>query len=367
MELKTTAAPALTTFYAYLTSGCNCACQHCWFVPERQSQAPGGDALLQPEVLRRAIEQALPLGLNSIKWTGGEPTLHPRFSDFLHLQQEFGLDGLIETNGMLVTDELASLMAETGVSRVSVSLDSAVSATHDRIRGVEGGFEQTLNGIKALVAAGYDPELILTLQRSNVVELRDFFSLATDLGAGSVKLNVMQPVLRGATLAAEGEGLSIQEILDLSNKLQGEWAESFDIHIQLDVPMAFRPLSSMISGEHAGACSISHVLGVLPRGEYALCGVGQHVPELAMGEIMTSDLAIVWSEHPVLQQLRDGLPGKLQGICCECLMKSACFGSCVAGNYQLSGDLLAPYWFCQQAADLGLFPVSRRMTPQDRS
>ena len=366
MGIKTANTPALATFYAYLTSGCNCACQHCWFVPERQSHSLGAETLLQPEVLRRAIEQALPLGLNSIKWTGGEPTLHPRFSDFLYLQQEFGLDGSIETNGMLVTDELAVLMTETGVSRVSVSLDGAASVTHDHIRGVEGGFKQTINGIKALVAAGYDPELILTLQRSNVLELKDFFALAHDLGAGSVKLNIMQPVLRGAALTEEGEYLSIQEILNLSNQLQGEWSEKFDIHIQLDVPMAFRPLSKVITGDHAGACGISHVLGVLPRGDYALCGIGQHVPDLAMGEIMTSDLASVWKEHPVLQELRDGLPGKLQGICCDCLMKSACFGSCVAANYQLSGDLMAPYWFCQQAADLGLFPVMRRISSQGR-
>jgi SynChlorMet cassette radical SAM/SPASM protein ScmF len=367
MEIKTLGGtPMLTTFYVYLTSGCNCACQHCWFVPERLSQPLGDDALLQPEILRHAIKQALPLGLSSIKWTGGEPTLHPRFRDFLSLQQEFGLDGIIETNGMLVTNELANLIAETGVGRVSVSLDGAKPATHDRLRGVEGGFEKTRSGIKALVAAGYDPELILTLQRRNVVELNDFFALAVDLGAGSVKLNIMQPVLRGARLTEDGEGLSVLEILELAKQLEGDWSKRFEIPILLDVPMAFRPLSNMISGKHAGACSISHVLGVLPRGDYALCGVGQHVPELAMGAIKTSNLEHVWSEHPVLQQIREGLPGKLQGVCSDCLMKAACLGSCVAANYQLSGDLLAPYWFCQQAADLSLFPLARRMTSQEK-
>ena len=41
-------------------------------------------------------------------------------------------------------------------------------------------------------------------------------------------------------------------------------------------------------------------------------------------------------------------------------MKAACRGSCVAANYQAAGDLFAPYWFCQQAAEQGLFPASRR-------
>jgi hypothetical protein len=40
-------------------------------------------------------------------------------------------------------------------------------------------------------------------------------------------------------------------------------------------------------------------------------------------------------------------------------MKVQCLGSCVAQNYYRSGNLTAPYWFCQQAYEMGLFPASR--------
>ena len=352
--------PVLSTLYIYLTKGCNCACSHCWFVAERASQGPKHGAMLKVDTLRRAIEQALPLGLASLKWTGGEPTLHPQFPELLQIQKEFGLSAAVETNGMLVTRALAEQMKAADVFQVSVSLDSADEVVHDTIRGVKGGFKQTVKGIQELVSAGFQPELILTLQRVNYKGLVRFFTLAEDLGAGSVKLNVLQPVLRGEKLLLEGESLSVREILGISEAIENKFIKNTSLTIHLDLPMAFRPLAKILSGEKAGVCKILNILGVLPHGEYALCGVGQHVPELAMGNVMTTSLQKVWSSHPVLQQIREGLPEHLQGICSQCLMKSACFGSCVAANYQLSGNLLAPYWFCEQADAEELFPNSRR-------
>ena len=354
----TTVVPTLRTFYVYLTSGCNCACRHCWIVPA----AAGHGEFLAPAQLRRAIEQGLPLGLQSLKWTGGEPTLHPQFAAMLALQREFGLYASLETNGMLVDDRLAVQLQDAGVESVSVSLDGAKPATHDVIRGVRGGFERTCAGIRALAAAGYHPELILTLQRANVSELEDYLELAAALGAGAVKLNVMQPLLRGAEMIAGGEALGVAEILALGRQLEGEWRGRFTLPVTLDVPLAFRPLGALLDGTAGGVCDIAHILGILPGGAYALCGIGSQVSELVMGRIDEVDLAQVWRNHPLLQRLRRGLPGELQGICAVCLMKAACRGSCVAANYKESGDLFGAHWFCREAAQRGIFPASRRAT-----
>ena len=350
--------PQLRTLYLYLTEGCNCSCRHCWIVGERFGQSGKEMAVLDPALLRRALEQALPLGLTSVKWTGGEPTLHPGFAQMLSLQKELGLTGVVETNGMLVDDQLANQMKESGVSQVSVSLDSSNPAIHDSIRGVAGGFRRTVAGIRSLVAADYRPELILTLQKTNYCDLQSFLTLAVQLGAGSVKLNVLQPVLRGQSMMTGGNALSVRETLDIK-----AWLESnvvTELPVSIDLPLAFRPLSKILSGQESGTCQIFTILGLLARGEYALCGIGQHVPELAMGDVREVSLAEVWQCHPVLKRLRRGLPGQLQGICADCLMNGACMGACVASNYQVSGDLLAPYWFCEEAVRQGLFPASRR-------
>jgi len=50
---------------------------------------------------------------------------------------------------------------------------------------------------------------------------------------------------------------------------------------------------------------------------------------------------------------------RLEGICGQCIMKGLCLGSCVAQNYYRSRNLWAGYWFCEEARERGLFPVSR--------
>jgi hypothetical protein len=40
-------------------------------------------------------------------------------------------------------------------------------------------------------------------------------------------------------------------------------------------------------------------------------------------------------------------------------MNAQCLGSCVANNYYLHHDLLAPFWYCEDALNAGLFPASR--------
>lgn len=347
--------PALTTFYVYLTSGCNCACRHCYFVDNGAGRGSSGQ-ILDPDCLRRAITEALPLGLRRLKWTGGEPTLHPAFATLLRLQRQFGLAASLETNGLLVDRRLAELLGQCGVEQVSVSLDGATAASHDAIRGVEGAFERTLGGIRALVDAGYAPELILTLQRDNVAELDAYLALAGQLGAGAVKLNVLQPFAGGESLLREGHALSIAELVGIA---QGLPANLAGMPVRMSVPWAFRPISRLVTGDQDGTCNVLHILGVLPHGEYALCGAGQRLAGLAMGTIMSSSLDEVWSRHPVLQRLRAGLPEQLQGVCGDCLMKGACRGSCVASNVVVGGDLFAPHWFCQQALAAGLFPASR--------
>ncbi|MDT8440772.1 MAG: radical SAM protein [Desulfuromonadales bacterium] len=351
-----TTTPPLRCFYLYLTSGCNCACRHCWIVADRQG--PTGGQFLPVERVRQAIEQALPLGLNSLKWTGGEPTLHPDFPMLLDLQAEYRLAGRVETNGILLTAGLARQMRATGVESVSVSLDGARAATHEAIRGVTGCFDKTVRGIEHLVAAGYRPELIFSLQRGNRAELPELIRLAERLGAGRIKINLVQPLLQGKELTRQGETLTVAEVLDLAAALAADNVERTALPVELDLPPAFRPLSRFVAGE-GGVCDILHILGILPRGVYALCGIGEHVAELALGEIHQNALARIWSTHPVLVSLREGLPTKLQGVCADCLLRAACRGNCVAANFQLGRNLFAPFWFCASALEQGLFPPSR--------
>jgi len=352
--------PPLNALYFYLTEACNLRCRHCWIEPPHQSAKRQYPAV-EPELFRHIIAQAKPLGLSSVKLTGGEPLMHPRIGELLAILREEKLRFNVETNGVLCTPELAQDLVRSGLYHISVSLDGADAETHEWVRGVTGCFEAALQGIRNLVAAGCRPQVIMTLMRRNAGQIEAVVRLAESVGASSVKFNIVQPTARGVRMHEAGETLPIREIVRLGAWVEDELSAGTKLRLFYSHPVAFRPLGKIYGreGSGCGVCGIHGILGVLGNGSYALCGIGETVPELVFGDAAKDALADVWRDNAVLNEIRGGLPRKLEGVCGDCLMKVVCLGSCIAQNYYRSRSLWAPFWYCEDARKAGLFPEGR--------
>jgi SynChlorMet cassette radical SAM/SPASM protein ScmF len=356
-ESTTVSEYPLRRLYFYLTEGCNLACRHCWLAPKYDADGTKYGSL-PVEAFKTIIGEAKPLGLHAVKLTGGEPLLHPKIGDLLGTVREEDLSLAVETNGVLITPELARAIAECKDAFVSVSLDGADAGTHEWVRRVPGSFEKALNGVRCLVKAGLRPQLIMTLMRRNAGQMEALVRLAEGEGCESVKFNLAQPTERGSQLAEGGEALTVGEMIELGRYAEGPLAEGTDLRIVYDHPLAFRPLHRIARGNN-GVCGILGILGVLWDGQYALCGIGSSVPELCFGVVGQDHLADVWTGHPRLVEIREGLPDRLEGVCSRCLMRRRCLGSCLAQNYYRHGGLWAGHWFCAEAHEKRLFPASR--------
>ena len=166
---------------------------------------------------------------------------------------------------------------------------------------------------------------------------------------------------------AEGETLSIAELVELGAWVENQLAAKTRLRLIYSHPVAFKPLNRIFGerGDSCSICGIFGIIGVLASGSYALCGIGESVPELIFGHASSDQLKAVWENNPVLNEIRNGLPKLLKGVCGDCLMNSRCLGSCVAQNYYRSQDLLAPFWYCEAAMKEGLFPKSRTRLAQN--
>jgi SynChlorMet cassette radical SAM/SPASM protein ScmF len=249
---------------------------------------------------------------------------------------------------------------------ISVSLDGADAQTHEWVRGVEGCFEAAMAGIRNLVAAGVRPQVIMTLMRRNVDQIEAVVRLSESLGCSSVKFNIVQPTARGVKMHEAGETLSIREIVRLGERVENELSAGTMLPLHYSHPVAFRPLGTMYGREGSGCskCDVHRILGVLADGTYALCGIGETVPELNFGHSLRDLLVDVWNANSVLREIRQGLPQRLEGVCGDCLMKGVCLGSCIAQNYYRSNSLWASFWYCEEAERLGLFPETRLASRQ---
>lgn len=356
--------PPLTTYYLYMTGACNLACRHCWITPNflAGSDVDSGGKSLPFDLFELAIREGEPLGLNHLKFTGGEPFVHPEAERMLAYAAERQLGVTIETNGTLITAERARFLRDkTSVTFVSVSLDGATAATHDHMRGVAGSFARAQAGIKHLVDVDYHPQVIMSLFDGNVNELEPLAQWAAAAGCSSLKINIIQETGRGGRFTERVGG--IERLIEL-----GRWVEN-DVQKRVAIPIyyswspAFKTLRHLNNSGGCDSCNIHNILGILHTGQMSMCGIGVQDDTLVYGLLGKDLVADIWANHSILHQIRESIPYKLEGICGNCLLRDACMGFCPADSYHREQSLQTPFWLCEQADQVGLFPGSRKRQP----
>ena len=130
-----------------LTPRCNLNCIYCHHEGEAK---PNGE--ISDEMVVSVARAAAALGVRSLKFTGGEPLLRRGLAKLIaRMPQE--LDISLTTNGIFLAEQ-AGPLAEAGLDRVNVSLDSLRPEVYRAITGGrEGDLEKVLAGIDAARAA----------------------------------------------------------------------------------------------------------------------------------------------------------------------------------------------------------------------
>lgn len=363
--------PALRAFYLYLTGGCNLMCRHCWIAPRFVNGRPDPQECIDPELLFAAVREAKTLGLACAKLTGGEPLLHPRFRDIVAGLSELGIGMNMETNGTLLTPELARwLKDDTKVGAISVSIDDEDPAVHDAFRGISGAFAAAVRGLDCLALAGYEnTQVIMSLHKGNIDKIEGVVALAAAHGAASVKFNPVVGNGRGRQMTLRRETLDIPELLEIEQYIYGELKERTVIRrLILDLPLAIRSFRRLMeTGGATGDCGVEGILGILGSGEIAMCGIGRTIPSLVYGRLGDS-IADIWLHHPRLLKLRQELGDRSHypGICGDCILARSCRTGCVAANYGEGADMVRPGKQCEEAAAQGFFPASRKRAADSR-
>jgi len=166
-----------------LLDQCNFRCPYC--MPEAEFHADyeflrSQQRLTYEEILRVA-SVAVGLGVSKIRLTGGEPLLDKNLTRLVTgLTALAGVDDLaLTTNGMLLAP-MAERLAEAGLHRVTISLDSLDEQVFARMSGGRGKLATVLAGIEAAEKAGLSPiKINVVVQRrvndDTVIELLDHF------------------------------------------------------------------------------------------------------------------------------------------------------------------------------------------------
>jgi cyclic pyranopterin phosphate synthase len=138
-----------------VTDRCNFRCTYC--MPAEGVAWLPKEEILTFEELTRLLRLFVRLGVNSIKVTGGEPTVRADLPTLVRMFREAGpeLDISLTTNGVLL-DSLAEPLADAGVDRATVSCDSLLRHRFAEMTRRDA-LEKVFRGLRAAEDAGLTP------------------------------------------------------------------------------------------------------------------------------------------------------------------------------------------------------------------
>lgn len=136
-----------------ITDKCNMRCFYC--MPENGVNHLEHDKILSPEHIKEIVEAFASLGIKKVRITGGEPLVRNGVIDICrYISAIKGIEELcLTTNGSLL-DKYATLLKDSGVKRLNISLDTLDEKKY-RLMSRGGDLNKVLNGIKIAQDVGF--------------------------------------------------------------------------------------------------------------------------------------------------------------------------------------------------------------------
>ncbi|MDL2329739.1 heme b synthase [Desulfosarcina sp. OttesenSCG-928-A07] len=329
------------------TRNCNLACVHC-----RASATNGPySGELDTSQAMRLLDEIAAVGKPIVILTGGEPLLRPDIFDIAGYGTGLGLKMVMSPNGTLITPETARKMADSGISRISASIDGATREFHDQFRGVDGAFDATLQGIRYVQEAGISFQINTTVTKTNLDQIPRILELAEALGAAAHHIFLLVPTGRGKYMV--DQAIDAREYEATLNWFYDQ-REKTPLQLKATcAPHYYRILRQRARAEGKAITFASHGLDAVTRG--CLAGTGfcfiSHTgvvqpcgyTDVPCGDMTCQSFGEVWNHSPVFQKLRDF--SQLEGKCGICEYHAVC-GGCRARAFEATGNYMAEEPLC---------------------
>jgi GTP 3',8-cyclase len=149
-----------------VTDRCNLRCRYC--MPCDDFVMLSHDAILRFDEIVGVVRAGVEIGINKVRITGGEPLVRRDIVKLIEMLASVqGINELAMTTNGILLERFAFPLAEAGLNRVNVSLDTM---DHGRFSLLTSGgdLEMVLRGIEAAREAGLTPvKLNCVVKRSS--------------------------------------------------------------------------------------------------------------------------------------------------------------------------------------------------------
>ncbi len=167
-----------------LTRTCNLECMHCYASSKNHEYS----SELDTASCLKVLDDLKKADCFSLILSGGEPLLRDDLFEIAKRAKELGFFLTLSTNGTLIDDKKADMIAEAGFDYVGISLDG-MDAVHDEFRGKSGAFEEAVSGLEKCKERGLRVGVRFTLTKVNGKDLPSIFDFVETNGIEKLYLS----------------------------------------------------------------------------------------------------------------------------------------------------------------------------------
>jgi hypothetical protein len=253
-----------------LTNRCNLRCPICFANANVQGYVyePSYEQIVEMLTMVRNIKPVFPPG---VQFSGGEPTIHPRFLDVLKAARSLGFSHIqIASNGIRIgkSAEFARQAKEAGLYTVYLQFDGTGDEVYQKTRGLSGLWELKQRAVENARAAGLRvvlvPTIIKTINDDQVGNILKFAIANSDVISGIS----YQPVAFTGRISTEERERQRYTLSDLAQDVERQtgYLKAQEDWYPLSVTSPFSKLLSAI-WKYDVAKITSH----------ADCGIGSYI------------------------------------------------------------------------------------------
>lgn len=165
-----------------ITSACNFACPYC------RGAKPELRGTMHRKEWERILKVWIAEGLQNVRFSGGEPTLHPELLEMVRYVKAGGVRRVaISSNGSAAWEVYERLL-DAGVDDFSISLDACCASTGDQMAGgISGAWAKVTETTRRLSERAYVTAGVV-LTEDNLAELHRTIELAHRLGVADIRI-----------------------------------------------------------------------------------------------------------------------------------------------------------------------------------
>lgn len=264
----------------HVTNRCNLKCKHCvytsgeWKMPD-----------MTLDTVKKLIPSFKKLGVKEVHITGGEPLVNREFFDIAKCLHENGFGTRVQTNGILITPEIAKKLKESGIEYVLISIDG-LEKKHNSFRNNDKSFDYAVNAVKICLEAGLYTRVNTVINRSNVQDLPELIKFINTLKPDQHSFFYLTPVGRGKNI--KDLMLSLEEWKDIEKIVEKAGRENNCIE-------KIRLQNVIKDKENDNKCRDDNCL-ILANGDVYHCVLFIYSP-YKLGNIYNEDLYELWTKN----------------------------------------------------------------------